>query len=235
MGFLTDDELRRAATGRNAAEHHADPHADHFQRRVHSRTTERTAKAGRGPSARHGRRTRQEAGPGSPPVFSDRSRHGGGVRGDERHIRRCVRREQSRSGDARHGAGARRCAQRPVHHGHAHAFPARRHAHPDLRASARGGRQGRLEPGAGRQAADHRGPEVEQLLQGSVPRQRHQDRADLQRALRHSAGLVPDQRYDDCRARSGQQGGGLQAHDGARHLHAGPAGLARSRSSMRCR
>ena len=42
------------------------------------------------------------------------------------------------------------------------------------------------------------------------------------------AGLVPDQRDDDCGARAREQGGRLQAHDGARHLHAGPAGLARA-------
>ena len=42
--------------------------------------------------------------------------------------------EPGRGRDAGHGAGARQRAQRPVHHGHAHAFPARRHAHPDLRA-----------------------------------------------------------------------------------------------------
>ena len=42
-----------------------------------------------------------------------------------------------------------------------------------------------LEPGAGRQAADHRGSEVRQLLQGGLPRQRHQGGADLRRALGH--------------------------------------------------
>ena len=118
-------------------------------------------------------------------------------------------------------------AERPVHHGHAHAFPARRHPHPDVRAGAGGSGQARVEPGARRQAANHRGPEVEQLLQGDLPRQRHQGRSDLQRALRHCAGLVPHQRDGDCSPRTRQQGSRLQAHVCTRHLHAGATGLAR--------
>ncbi len=72
-------------------------------------------------------------------VLPDRGRHGGRLRRHERHLRHGVRRQPGGSLDARHGAGARQRAARPVHHGHAHAFPARRHAHPDLRARARGG------------------------------------------------------------------------------------------------
>jgi hypothetical protein len=69
--------------------------------------------------------------------------------------------------------------------------------------------------------------EVEQLLQGGLPRQRHQDRADLERALGRAPGLVPHQRDDDRRTRARQQGGGLQAHDGALPSSPGSAGLAR--------
>ena len=120
------------------------------------------------------------------------------------------------------------CAQRPVHHGHAHALPARRHAAGEFRALARGGRQGRLESGAGRQAADARRPEVQQLLQGNLPRQRHQDRADLVVAVGNPARLVPHQRDDDRGARQGEQGGRRAAHVRARDLHAGLGRLARA-------
>ena len=49
-----------------------------------------------------------------------------------------------------------------------------------------GRRQGGLEPGAGRQATDHRGSEVRQLLQGDLPRQRHQGGHDLRARRRTS-------------------------------------------------
>ena len=116
---------------------------------------------------------------------------------------------QGGSRDAGDGAGARRRAERPVHHGHAHAFPARRHPHHDLRRHAQGGRQGRLEQGAQRSRADHRGSQVQQLQEGDVSRQRHQDLADLVGAVRHRAGLVPDQRADGRRPQEDQRRGRL--------------------------
>ena len=61
------------------------------------------------------------------------------------------------------------------------------------------------------QGADDRGPEVRQLREGDVPRQRHQDRADLVGALGHRAGLVPDQRADGGGAREGERRGRLAA------------------------
>ena len=62
------------------------------------------------------------------------------------------------------------CAQGPVHHGHAHPFPARRHPHHDLRRNAQGGRQGWLEQGIERPRADHRGSQVQQLQERDVSR-----------------------------------------------------------------
>ena len=133
------------------------------------------------------------------------------------------------------GAGTRRRAQRPVHHGHAHAFPARRHPHHELRRDAQGGRQGRLEQAARRSRADHRGPQVQQLQEGDVSRQRHQDLADLVGAVRHRAGLVPDQRADGGRAQEDQRRGRLAAGVRAHDLHAGAAGLARQARRRRSR
>ena len=76
--------------------------------------------------------------------------------------------------------------------------------------SARGGRQGGLEPGAGRQAADHRGPEVRQLLQGDLPRQRHQGRADLSGSARRTRSdwFLTNEMKIDAREQ-GQQGSRL--------------------------
>ena len=119
------------------------------------------------------------------------------------------------------------CAQGPVHHGHAHALPARRHAAREFRAFARGRRQGRMESRAGRQAADARRPQVQQLLQGNLSRQRHQDRADLELAVGNPARLVPHQRDDDRGARQGEQGSRRAPHVRARDLHAGLGRLAR--------
>ena len=50
-------------------------------------------------------------------------------------------------------------------------------------ARARGGRQGRLESGPRRQAANDRGPQVSELVQGDLSRQRHQGGADQRLAL----------------------------------------------------
>ena len=50
-----------------------------------------------------------------------------------------------RGEERRSRPGARRRPEGPVHHGRAHALPARRHAARRLRARARGGRQGGLE------------------------------------------------------------------------------------------
>ena len=151
-------------------------------------------------AAGDGRRSRGQAGHGPPQILPDRRRHGRVLRGDERGLRAAVRREQGGSRHARDGAGARQRAERPVHHGHAHAFPARRHPHHDLRQHAHRGGQGRLEQGARQPRADHRGPEIQQLQKRDVSGQRHQDLADLLGAVRHRAGLVPDQRADGGRA-----------------------------------
>ena len=82
------------------------------------------------------------------------------------------------------------------------------------------------------QRADHRGSEVRQLQEGDVSRQRHQDLADLVGAVRHRAGLVPDQRADGRGAQEDQRRGRLAAGVLPHDLHAGPAGLARQ---ARCR
>ena len=118
-------------------------------------------------------------------------------------------------------AGARRWAEGPVHHGRAHALPARRHAARRLRARPRGGRQGGLESRARGQAADPGRPQVSQLVQGGLPRQRHQGGADQRLGLGGSARLVPDQRDEGRCARQGERGGRHQAPAVARHLHAG--------------
>ena len=58
-------------------------------------------------------------------------------------------------------------------------------------------------PDAGRQAADPRRPEVPQLVQGDLSRQRHQGGADQRLAVGGSARLVPDQRDEARCARRG--------------------------------
>ena len=118
---------------------------------------------------------------------------------------------RGRGGDAGPGRRAREGARRPVHHGHAHALPARRHAARGLRALARGGGQGGLEPGARGQAADDRGSEVRELLQGDLLRQRHQGRAHLRLGLGGAARLVPDERDEGRRARQGEPAHRLEA------------------------
>ncbi len=114
-----------------------------------------------------------------------------------------------------------------VRHGYAHALSARRHAHHELRAPARSRGQSRLEPGAGGQAANHRGSQVRQLFQGSVPRQRHQGRLHQRLAVRRAAGLVSHQPDEVRRAREGQQESRHEAHVLARDYDAGMARLAR--------
>jgi hypothetical protein len=54
-----------------------------------------------------------------------------------------------------------------------------------------------------RQAADHRGSEVSQLVQGDLSRQRHQGGADQRRAVGGFPRLVPDQRHEARRAHQG--------------------------------
>ena len=56
-------------------------------------------------------------------------------------------------------------------------------------------------PGARGQGADDRGPEVRQLLQGDLPRQRHQGRVHQRLVLRGAARLLPHQRDEGRRAR----------------------------------
>ena len=103
------------------------------------------------------------------------------------------------------------------------------HAHPHLRQPAHGGRQGRLEPGAGRQGADDRRPHVRELVQGGLHGQRHESGAGQRSTLRRAGRLVPDQRDEVRGARAHQQGGGLEALPEPRDLHARPARLARAR------
>jgi hypothetical protein len=55
------------------------------------------------------------------------------------------------------------------------------HAHPDVRQPAQGRRQGRMEPGARRQGADDRRPDVHELHEGNLSRQRHQGRVHQRR------------------------------------------------------
>ena len=171
--------------------------------------------------------------------FKTVRRNGGRVRGDERDLR------EGRGADLCGGegrgdrpparAGARRFAEEPVRDGHAHALPARGHADQGVRRAARGGRQGGLEPGAGRQAADHRRPDVPELLQGDLPRQRHQGRVHQRLLLGGPEVLLPHQRDEVRRAREGQQGGRHPAHVLARDLHARPGRLARRGSTRRTR
>ncbi len=63
--------------------------------------------------------------------------------------------------------------------------------------AARRRRQGRLEQGAGGEGADPRRPQVRQLLQGDLSRQRHQGGADHQLALGRSPGTgsLPTSRW----------------------------------------
>src|SRR4030095_12226204 len=70
---------------------------------------------------------------------------------------------------------------------------------------------GRVEPPALRQAADGRRPEVPELFQGGVPRQRHEGGADLGLPVGHPARLVPEQRDEGRGARASQHGSGLAA------------------------
>ena len=76
-------------------------------------------------------------------------------------------------------------------------------------------------PDAGRQAADARRPQVSQLVQGDLSRQRHQGGADQRLAVGGSARLVPDQRHEARCAHAGEPGGRLAALPHPRHLHAG--------------
>ena len=183
------------------------------------------AEAGRGAHQGAWHQARQAPGAQSPRVLPDRGRHGGGLRRDERRLRPDLRRQPGGSGQPRYGQRARQGSGWPVHHGHAHPLPARRHAAREFRAIARGGGQGGLESCPGRQAADPRGSEVRQLLQGNLLRQRHQGRPHLGLRLGRAARLVPHQRDEGGGARQGQPAHRLAAPDVARHLHAGHAGL----------
>ena len=91
------------------------------------------------------RRARAEAGHDPPRVLQDGLRNGRRFPRDERHVGAALRGLARRSGDARNGRRAREGAEEPVHHGHAHALPAGRHAHQDLRRAARHRRSARLE------------------------------------------------------------------------------------------
>ena len=162
----------------------------------------------------------------APPLLRHGGRHGGGVRRDERRVRPGVRREPRRSGHA--GAwptsARRRSPDQFIMDMHTHFLRDDTRLEGFVR-SARGGRQGRLEPGARRQAADARGSEVRQLLQGNLLRQRHQGRADLRLGLGRAARLVPHQRDEGRSAREGEPADRLEAHVLARDLHARPARL----------
>ncbi len=172
-------------------------------------------------------RARPQAGHEPAQVLPVRGRHGGGFRRDERDLRPALRRIARRGADAGYGERAREGAQGPVHHGHAHALPARGHAGHGVRLPARDGRQARLEPGHRREGADDQRPHVPELLQGGLPRQRHQDGVHQRLVLGRREVFVPDQRHEVRRAREGQQGVGHEAHVLARDLHRRARRLAR--------
>ena len=163
----------------------------------------------------------QQERPVAPALLPDRGRHDDRLRRHERGLRSALWRLAGRGQERRSRPGARRWAEGPVHHGRAHPLPARRHAARRLRARPRGGRQGGLESRARRQAADPGRPQVSQLVQGGLPRQRHQGGAAQRLGVGGSARLVPDQRDEGRRARQGERGGRHQAPAVARHLHAG--------------
>ena len=96
-----------------------------------------------------------------------------------------------------------------------------------VRRPARDGRQARLESGHRREGADDQRPQVPELLQGGLPRQRHQDRVHQRLVLGRREVLVPHQRHEVRRAREGEQGGGHEAHVLARDLHRRARRLAR--------
>ena len=89
-----------------------------------------------------------------------------------------------------------------------------------LRRGPRGGGQGRLESRPGRQAADHRGPQVSELVQGDLSRLRHQGRADQRLALGRAARLVPDQRHEARCAHQGEHRRRFAPLPQPRDLHA---------------
>src|SRR6202158_1938516 len=101
----------------------ADSDPDRGQRRILSRPAERAAARGRGTAAGDGRRSRRQTGAEPAPVFPVRRRHGRLIRRDERSLRAAVRSDPGGSRHSGDGRGARRRAQGPVHHGHAHPFP----------------------------------------------------------------------------------------------------------------
>ena len=229
MNLLDPEELRRL----RPAEIHAyagpiptqSVSSDEFMPSPQTRDQQRVEARIRGA----GRRAEPPAGDDASPISGHGVRDGRGLPGHERGVRPALRREPGRGARRRRWPGTGQGARQAVRHGLPHPLPARRHAdHVTLRAPARGGRQGGLEPGAGRQAADDRRPQVRELLQGGLPRQRHQGRHDLGGAVGHRAGLVPDERDEGRGPGQGQQGGGQQADAGARHLHARAAGLAGS-------
>ena len=224
----------RTYPGRTGRQPDAGADPGRLQRRVPADPADRTAEEGRGAHERAGRRLRQEERPAAPALLPDRRRHGDGLRRHERGLRPALRRLAGRGEERRPRPGARRRTEGPVHHGRAHALPARRYAARRLRARPRGGRQGGLESRPGRQATDPRRPEVSQLVQGDLSRQRHQGGADQRLAVGGSARLVLDQRHEARRAHAGEPGGGLPALPLARHLHAGLSRLdGRGRSRHR--
>ena len=104
---------------------------------------------------------------------------------------RSLRSKPGRGRHTRDGGRARPGIVQAVHHGHAYALSARRHPHHELRAPARSGGQGRLEPGAAGQTSNHRGSQVRQLFQGSISRQRHPSRLHQRLAVGGATRLVP--------------------------------------------
>ena len=226
MGFLSDDERAQLSAGRGSAAPLPDPHADRIERRIFPGTPDRETEAGRGPAGRNGRSAGEAPGRQPPPLLPDRLRHGRRLPGDEPGLRQAVRRHRGRGRDAGNGQRTRHGAAGPGRVRLPHALPARRHPADQFRRHARRRRQGRLEFGTRRQGTDHRRPEVRQLLQGSVSRQRHQGRAADQLAVRRAGGLVPDQRNGVPDPRPGEQAGRRPPPAGALHHRPRPARLA---------
>ena len=174
MNLLDPQELASAPARRDARLPVADPDPARLQRRVHAVAADARSAAGGGAHQGAGRRAGRRQGMSRRRFLATASGHGGRLPGHERGVWLGLRREPGRGADAGDGQGAGPGALQAVRHGLPHPLPARRHADHGVRAPAGSRRQGGLEPGAGRQAADHRGAQVRELLQRGLPRQRHQ-------------------------------------------------------------
>ena len=127
------------------------------------------------------------------------------------------RAEAAYAGD---GERAREGAEEPVHHGHAHPLPARRHARHGLRRPARDGRQAGWNPMIGEKEQT-----IEDLKFANYFKEIYLDSDTKVACISGSYSvdekysfLTNDMKYDG--ARKGEQGSRHQAHVLARDLHA---------------